>query len=349
MKSESMLFFKMVQDFLTSYLPEQKGASHHTIRSYKATLNGFLNYACGELGVKLQDFHFGIMGREIVEKYLLSLEADKGYATGSRNNGLAALKSFCKFSALRDAALIYRYQEIALIPLKKETDKPIEIFSEGALKAILEAPNTSKRNGLRDRMFMMLLYDTAARLQEIIGLRISDINLGGANGLAKNHISVIGKGQKHRYIPIMQKTAEHLAQYIKAFHGDSKDGYLFYVQHRGLREKLSQDAVEKFIRKYGERAKESCNEVPEKVYPHMFRHSRATHLYRSGMQLALISEWLGHSQMKTTMKYYASANTEMKEQAISKATSNLNPIIRSCVEFDVEYDDDLIRRLYGLA
>ena len=81
----------------------------------------------------------------------------------------------------------------------------------------------------------------------------------------------------------------------------------------------------------------------------MFRHSRATHLYRSGMQLALISEWLGHSQVKPTMKYYASANTEMKEQAISKATSNLNPIIRSCVEFDVEYDDDLIRRLYGLA
>lgn len=349
MDRNSALFFKMIQGFLVSYLPEQKGASPHTIRSYKAALNGFLDYACREVGVRLQDFHFGLMERPLIEKYLQHLEVDGGYTVGSRNNRLAALKSFCKFSALRDITLMKHYQEISLIPLKNSADRPIEIFSENALKAILEAPDVSKRTGLRDRMFMMLLYDTAARLQELIGMRVGDITVDGSNEEGKSYISVTGKGNKHRYIPIMKITAEHLSQYIKTFHDGSPDAYLFYVNHKGRREMLSQDAVEKFIRKYGRKAREHCQEVPEKLYPHMFRHSRATHLYRGGMPLPLISEWLGHSQIKTTMKFYASANTEMKEKAIAKATSIINPIIQSCLDFEVEYDDDTLKRLYGLG
>lgn len=349
MDHKSVLFFRMVQGFLVSYLPEQKGASPHTIRSYKASLNSFIDYACGEAGVRLQDFHFGLMERPLIEKYLHHLETDEGYAAGSRNNRLAALKSFCKFSALRDITLMKHYQEISLIPLKKSADKPIEIFSENALKAILEAPDVSRRNGLRDRMFMMLLYDTAARLQELLGLQTGGVTIDGNNDEGKSYISVIGKGNKHRYIPIMKKTAEHLSQYMNAFHDGSPDEYLFYVMRNGKREMLSQDAVEKFIGKYGRKAREHCQEVPEHLYPHMFRHSRATHLYRGGMPLPLISEWLGHSQIRTTMQFYASANTEMKEKAIASATSKLNPIIQSCVDFEVEYDDETIKRLYGLS
>lgn len=349
MKSESMLFFRMVQSFLMSYLPKQKGASHHTVRSYKASLNKFLDYACGELGIRLESFHFGLMTRELLEKYLEHLECDNGYSIGSRNLRLAAIKSFCKFSAQRDVSIMQCYQEISLIPLKKEADRVIEIFSEEALRAILNAPDISKKNGLRDRMFMMLLYDTAARLQEILDLKIDDVILDDNNRPGKSYISVIGKGRKRRYIPIMPKTADHLTQYIKSFHKEEKNDYLFYVCRKGQKEQLSQDAAEKFIRKYGIRAHEECPEVPVRLYPHMFRHSRATHLYRNGMQLPLVSEWLGHAQMETTMKFYASANTEMKEEAISKATSKLNPILQSCVDFNVEYDENTIKRLYGLA
>jgi len=349
MKTESMLFFKMVQGFLVSYLPDQKGASPHTVRSYKVSINKFLDYACGELNIRLENFHFGLMTRELLEKYLEHLECEDGYSVGSRNLRLAAIKSFCKFSAQRDITVMKCYQEISLIPLKKEADRIIEIFSEEALRAILDAPDISKRNGLRDRMFMMLLYDTAARLQEILDLRVDDVVLDDSNRPGKSYVSVIGKGQKHRYIPIMPKTAEHLAQYIKSFHRGEKSGYLFYICHKGKKEQLSQDAVQKFIKKYGIGAREKCSEVPVSLYPHMFRHSRATHLYRNGMQLPLVSEWLGHTQMKTTMKFYASANTEMKEEAISKATSKLNPLLQSCVDFDVEYDENTIKRLYGLA
>lgn len=349
MDHKSVLFFKMVQGFLVSYLPEQKGASLHTIRSYKASLNSFIDYACREANVRLQDFHFGLMERPLIENYLKYLEVNEGYAVGSRNNRLSALKSFCKFAALRDITLMKHYQEISLIPLKNGEDKPIEIFSENALRAILEVPDLSRRNGLRDRMFMMLLYDTAARLQELLGLRVGDVTIDDNSEAGKSYISVTGKGNRHRYIPIMKKTTEHLTQYIKAFHNGSPDTYLFYVNHKGRREMLSQDAVEKFIHKYGRKAREHCQEVPEKLYPHMFRHSRATHLYRGGMPLPLISEWLGHSQIKTTMKFYASANTEMKERAIANATSKISPIIQSCVDFEVEYDDKTLKRLYGLG
>lgn len=349
MNKESILFFQMTRDFLTAYLPKQKGASENTVRAYKTGINQFLDFACRYLSVKLEDFHFGYVNRETVEKYLVTLEEEQGYSVSSRNQRLAVLKSFCKFSGLRNVTVLSIYQEISAIPVKKKADKPIEFFSEAALEGILNAADTTKRNGKRDRTFMILLYDTGARLQEVIGIRIKDLYIDPENVSGKTYVEVYGKGQKHRRIPLMEKTVLHLLEYLKAFHPDRKgDDHLFYVRHSGRVEPLSQDAVEKFIERYGRKAKEACPEVPDKVYPHMFRHSRAMHLYRNGMPLPLVSEWLGHAQLETTINYYANADTKMKKEAIDKATSKLNPILTAKVEKEIKYTEDTIRELYGL-
>ena len=286
MNKESILFFQMTRDFLTDYLPKQKGASENTVRAYKAGINQFLDFACKSHSVKLEKFHFGLVDRETVEKYLVSLEDNQGYSVNSRNQRLAVLKSFCKFSGLRDVTVLSCYQEISVIPVKKKVKKPIEFLSETALEAILEA----------------------------------------------------------------EKTVLHLVEYLKAFHpARCDDDYLFYVRHSGKPEPLSQDAVEKFIGRYGRKAKEICPEVPDRVYPHIFRHSRAMHLYRNGMPLPLVSEWLGHAQLETTINYYANADTKMKKDAIDKATSEINPILTAKVEKEIEYTEDTIKKLYGLA
>lgn len=349
MNKESLLFFRMTQNFLVSYLPSQKGSSDHTVRAYKTSLNQFLDYSCEAKGIKLQDFHFGLIKRELLEEFLRYLENEKHYSVSTRNLRLASIKSFCKFAAQRDISVMVSYQEVSLVPVKKEPDHEIEIFSEEALKAILDAPDVTRKHGRRDQVFMIFLYDTAARLQEVLDLRLSDLTLDSRNVAGKSSVTIMGKGRKYRKVPLMTKTVEHLQNYIGRFHEFGNDAPLFYIMRKGQKEQLSQDAVEKFIHKYAILAKKNCPAVPDKPYPHMFRHTRATDLYRGGMPISLVSEWLGHEDIKTTMKYYASANTEMKAKAAEKATSSLNPAIQAKVPNDQEYDDDMIRRLYGLA
>ena len=112
---------------------------------------------------------------------------------------------------------------------------------------------------------------------------------------------------------------------------------------------MSPDNVSKFIKKYGEMARSMHAEIPTHLHPHMFRHSRAMHLYRNGMPLPLLSEWLGHAQMHTTLTYYANADTKMKQEAIEKATSSFNPLFSDDLEIDWENDDEMIKKLCGLT
>lgn len=151
-------------------------------------------------------------------------------------------------------------------------------------------------------------------------------------------------------VPIIDKTREHLKKYLSRFHTEtSNTDLLFYIVRKGQRTSMSADNVEKFIKKYGKQARDKGANIPEHLYPHMFRHSRAMHLYRNGMPLSLLAEWLGHAQMETTITYYANADTRMKKEAIEKATSGLNPLFQNNPDIEWEEDDELIKKLYGLS
>jgi integrase/recombinase XerD len=178
--------------------------------------------------------------------------------------------------------------------------REIEFFSESALKAILEQPDRNKKNGQRDLFFMILMYDTGARAQEILDLRLCNIHMDGKNP----YVVITGKGAKTRNVPIMEKTCKHLKSYLHRFHiEDNPEEYLFYIERKGIRSQMSIDNVEKFVARYGKKAQETSTDVPEHLYPHMWRHSRAMHLYRNGMPLPLVAEWLGHAKMDTTRRF----------------------------------------------
>ena len=147
---------------------------------------------------------------------------------------------------------------------------------------------------------MILMYDTGARAQEILDLRLCNIRMDGKNP----YVVITGKGAKTRNVPIMEKTCKHLKSYLHRFHiEDNPEEYLFYIERKGIRSQMSIDNVEKFVARYGKKAQETSTDVPEHLYPHMWRHSRAMHLYRNGMPLPLVAEWLGHAKIDTTRRF----------------------------------------------
>jgi len=348
MNEKSSHFFRMIRDYLTVYLPDQKGASPNTVKSYREALRLLLDYICSRNGLSLGKLNFTHLSRETVEGFLDHIEKERECSTTTRNNRLAIIRSFVKYVCGRDISIQACANELNEIPLKKqEKADSITYFSEPALKTILEQPGIRKKKGLRDLFFMILMYDTGARNQELLDIKLSDIHFEGNTP----YVVITGKGKKTRLVPVMKKTVEHFKKYAESFHPElSPVEYLFYTERSGKRFAMSPDNTERFIKKYGISAYEVNKEVPESLHPHLFRHSRSMHLYRSGMPMALLSEWLGHAQISTTIHYYANADTQMKKKAIEKATSKLNPLVSHDTTFlEWENDEDMIRRLYGLS
>jgi integrase len=212
-------------------------------------------------------------------------------------------------------------------------------MTTAAVAALLAAPDPRTRRGLRDQFYMILAYDLAARDAEMRAMNIIDLD---AQHL---WVDLLGKGAKPRRVPITTETVAHYRRYTAAFHPDPQpDDPMFFTIHAGKPTRMSADNVARFIRQHAATAQTVCPEVPQRVHPHMLRHSRAMHLYHAGMPLALLTEWLGHKDPETTL-VYAHADTEMKRQALEKAnpgTSSLPAAI------PIWHDEDIITQLCRL-
>jgi site-specific recombinase XerD len=149
----------------------------------------------------------------------------------------------------------------------------------------------------------------------------------------------------------MKKTVDNYHNYMRKFHAEAdcfSDEYLFYIVRDGLKRPMSDDNVAKFMKAYGLSARQTCLEVPDNVHAHLWRHSRAMHLYQHGMDLTLISQWLGHVQLDTTL-IYSHADTEQKRKAIEQSTDLQNPLVSkdSFLRYQVD-DEEMLKKLYGL-
>jgi len=344
-KLKDEVLFRSIHDFIKIYLPKQKCCSPNTIKAYREALNLLFDFITQEKHILMSEISFQVINRQMVSDYLDWLEQKRHCSISTRNHRLACIRSFFKYAGNMDLTLMTFQSDIKKVPLKNNTNaKTIDFLSESALKAVLEQPNTESKTGIRDLFFMILMYDTGARDMEILDLKIRDFQDDSKTPC----VYLTGKGNKKRTVPVMPKTVKHFQNYIKVYHAESSpDQYLFYTVRHGIIQPMSDDNVARFMKIYGKAAKEICNEFPNRLHPHMFRHTRAMHLYRAGMPLALLSEWLGHAQLETTM-IYAYADTEMKRDAIQKATGTSNPLTdRSLLPYWKD-NDELIRKLYGL-
>jgi site-specific recombinase XerD len=206
---------------------------------------------------------------------------------------------------------------IKKVPVMKGLKSKVGYLSKDGLKILVDQPNTKTTKGIRNKVMIIMLYDTAARIDELLSLKLKDLNLSGKNP----YVSVRGKGNKIRHLPLMDKTVAHLMSYSKIFHsgGNGKDGerHLFYSLIHGDPCRLSTDTVASFLKKYGKEAGKACSDIPDRVHPHLIRHTRAMHLYQDGMPLSYIAEFLGHASMDTT-SIYASADLDMMRDALMR-------------------------------
>jgi site-specific recombinase XerD len=297
--------------------------------------------------VGLADISLEMITKESVIDYLQWLENDLGNSISTRNQRLACIRSFVSQIPGKDLALKVQLNEISSISIKKCVNKnlsPNKYFEDDVLTAILSQPDSKVPKEFRNLFFLALLYDTGGRVQEILDLKPMDFHLEAT----QPYVALTGKGNKIRFVPLMPNTIKLFTDYMKIFHSTYPFApTLFYINHRSTVEPMSRDCVAKFIEKYRISAKKTCPKVPEKITAHMFRHSRAMSLYRGGMPLPLLSEWLGHSNMQTTL-LYAEADTKMKQEAIDRATSELNPL-KSKIGFEINSNDEnVLKRLYGL-
>ena len=305
------LFFSMTYEFLETYLPKQCGRSPHTVKSYRDALSLFRQYVLNELGISISKFTFVECTREKVIDFMDYL-TKRGSKPNTRNQRLATLKSYISFASDKNIAFQSIALEIKRTPQCKAPKTGKVVIPEEAMKVIINQPSNTKM-GIRDRTIMILLYDTATRLAEILSLSIIDVAITGDNP----YIRVHGKGSKERIVPVSMKTVKHLTQYISVFHGNrnSKTTLLFYTIIKNVVGVMSEGNVERFIKGYAEKARLFCPSVPEKVHPHMFRRTRATELYQNGVSLPLISRLLGHASLETT-KIYAKPSLKMLRDAI---------------------------------
>lgn len=343
MKTLDDRFFKVVRDYLTIYLPRQKAYSKNTIKAYADTINLLRLFMESKKGRHFTEITFSILTKDIIIDYLDWIEKARGCSVSTRNYRLTVIKAFYKYAAMENPALMAPYIELKKIPAKKTSVAPVEFLSEKALKVLLTIPDTNNKRGLRNQFIMILLYDTGARIQELLDLKIKDINLDSEIPC----VYLTGKGQKTRAVPLQEKTISHLNNYLTYFHPKDSwnvNRYLFYTVIHGQHCRMSGDNVAAFFKKYAKTGKEKCSEIPERVYPHLLRHTKAMHLYQAGIPLSYIKDFLGHTNINTTDRY-AFADVSMMRKALQQ-------ISKPTDEFEEkglwEDNEELILKLCGL-
>ena len=343
--------FTLIKNWLGVYLPTERRASPCTIANYRQALNQFLTYLADRNGTKLAAVTFDMMNADSLNAYLNHLQTEQNCTRATRNNRLAALRAFISYASACNPEYVATALDVARIKTQKDDPfSKVEYLTENAARAILAAPDVSTAKGRRDQTMLTVLYDTGARISELLELHLSDLQLSTTTPTA----TLLGKGGVVRTVPLAKETVSMLYRYLAEFHPDepmTSCALLFFTSHRNGRQKMCAQTVRAWMDKYRETARLKCPEVPEHIHPHMWRHTRAMHLYQHGMPLELVAQWLGHRNPTTTL-VYAYADTEHKRKAIEKAMEHSR--VTTGLSADSKQpayqitDEELLKRLYGL-
>ena len=299
--NESVIIARHINAFLNEYVPSQKSLSSHTLKSYQYALSLYIGFLETKKAISAEHLCGGCFSRNIIEEWLQWLMELRGCSPETCNNRLASLRAFLKYLGNREILLLYLFEDATRISRKKEIHKKIKGMSKKAVHVLLSVTDLSTKAGRRDLALMIIIYSTAARIDEILSLKTKQLHLDAQ----KPNATIIGKGSKIRTLYLLPKAVAHLKKYLKEFHGDTPnpEAYVFYSRNTGVYGKLSQTAVNKQLKKHARAAHEMCNEVPQDLHAHQLRHAKAAHWLEDGMNIIQISFLLGHEQLQTTMIY----------------------------------------------
>jgi site-specific recombinase XerD len=308
-------FAQYITGFLSRYLPGQRNLSKNTISSYRDAFKLFLVYCESEENLKIKKITIADITPELLMRYLAWLERVRRCKIATRNQRLAAFKSFFHYVVGVDPKHLLLYQRILGLPIKKSPRPTMSFFSPEGLHRLLRQPNIATKNGRRDHAMLVLLYDTAARVQEIIDLAVRDIRLEQPATVVLH-----GKGRKTRIVPISVKTASVMENYLKERGYIGGTGFLdFQVFTNNRNCKLTRAGVAHILARHVKSmSTKDSHFVPKSVSPHSLRHSKAVHLLRSGVPLIYIRDFLGHASVKTT-EIYTKVDAEQTRKALEGA------------------------------
>lgn len=338
-RKESIRMARYISRFLTEYAPLQLTSSPATLKGYRTAIHSYVCWLEDEKNVTPTSFKASCFEASNIEEWMRWLKHKKGNSNDTCNVRLGAIRSFITYISKQEIDLKYLIAEASCVHRFKKKGRNISGLTRESVAVLLQMPDTSTQSGRRYLVLMLLLYSLAARLDEILSLQLKDIHLDSA----KPSITLTGKGRKIRTIGLLPKVVEHLKKYISETHGSAsdKEAYLFYTNHKGCNEKMSQTAIRNALKKYAAQANIKCKEVPLTLHAHQFRHAKAEHMLEDGINIVQISEYLGHEDISTTMVYlevtdrikaeaYATINTE-KDKSVPKKWKHSNGSLREFV------------------
>jgi site-specific recombinase XerD len=298
--------------FFTDYLSTLRGLSPHTIRSYRDGLTLLLRFVAAHTRRDITVLDVDDLTADVAIAFLSDLETTRHATVRTRNIRLAALHTFFRFLATQHPDRLEHAQRILGIPFKRTRPRPIEYLEHEEIEAVLAVVDRTTPAGRRDYTVLATLFNTGARVQELLDVRTTDLQL-----TTPPQVRLVGKGRKLRTCPLWPQTARLLRALCAERGLDLGANARVFVNHRGG--PLTRFGVRFILAKYVRRAAVTQPRLARKrLHPHSLRHSTAVHLLKSGVDLTTIAHWLGHASVNTTNRY-ATIDLEMKRQALAKA------------------------------
>jgi site-specific recombinase XerD len=302
----------LLSAFFVRYLAAERGVSSHTIVSYRDSIKLLLKFAASQCGRFVDQLCIEDLTAPLVLDFLADLETNRGNTIRTRNARLAAIQTFFRYVMGREPALAALCSPVLAIPAKKAIHPVLGYLNEQELDHILRQVDRSVRNGERDYVLLSLLYDTGARIQELLDLAPCNFHLE-----APPFVRVRGKGRRERYCPLLPQSARLVRKFLctQGRHLDEQEP--LFQSRRGVR--LSRHGARYILLKYLGRATISRPSLARAgISPHTFRHTKGMHLLQSGVPLVMVKDFLGHVDLKST-EMYVQADLEMKRNALDMA------------------------------
>jgi integrase/recombinase XerD len=297
----------LVGSYFRDHLTRARGASPHTLRSYRDTLRLLFSFIAERRRRSVADLTLDDLQAPDVLAFLSHLESKRSNVVASRNVRLAAIRSFFKHLVEHDLSRADQYQRVLSIPGKRAHIPMAQYLEPQEVKQILAQPDRSTPSGLRDHALLLMLYNTGARVSEALGVRVEHLSLEHPR-----HVRLFGKGSKERLCPLWRDTAAAL-QRLKVLRDSQPQDWMFCS--RGG-DRLTRDGVAYILQKYTALAARTYPALKRRhVTPHMLRHSCAVALLQAGVDITVIRDYLGHASISTTSRY-VSTNLQMKRDAL---------------------------------
>lgn len=300
----------LIQAFFAEHLVLHKSVSPHTVATYRDCFRLLLRFVQSAKHREPSRLSVADLDAPVILAFLDHLETLRGNSVRSRNARLAAIRSFFRFVALYAPESVALTSRVLAIPVKRSDHRLVGYLTQPQVEAILSAPDRRHWRGRRDHALLLTMYNSGARVSEIVGVRASHVVLGTTRLL-----QLQGKGRKQRAVPLWPRTGRVLRSWFEETAPAADHPAFPRAPHDGP---LSRFGVGYLLRQAARRASATCPDLRGlRVFPHLLRHTTAMHLLQSGVDPSVIALWLGHESVETTHSYIE-ADLAMKERALAR-------------------------------